>query len=343
MLKEAEERIKVNLKDIQPNPYRNFDLYPISEEKVRSLTNSIKETGFWGNIIGREKGGKIEIAYGHHRLEALKKIFPPTKEIDISVKDYSDEEMIKVMADENDEVYSCVPGAVDDAVKAARDFLLKHPDRARKILSSGDTEVKRVRVGAPVITKFLGGNWTENKVENALERIRLVESGIVDAASLYKFPTLTSAATFCKAVKEWKIDKERQSVLSDRIVKEGRYGERSMYEIVCDYNPLCREVKTEDAAYCEVQMRKVSGLIDNVKKELRAFMSGFGQVTILGGETSIQDISSITLDNFRRSIRELDMCINNVSKELERKQRNKDVKNTGAREGKTENGPRQLI
>lgn len=316
MRKETKESIRVKLKDIQPNPYRNFNLYPISEEKVRSLMNSIKETGFWGNIIGRKKSGKIEIAYGHHRLEALKKMNPPIEEIDISVKDFSDEEMIRIMAGENDEVYSCVPGAVDDAVKAARDFLDKNPDRAREILSSGGTEVKRVRVGAPMITKFLGGNWTENKVEKALERIRLVESGTVDAASLYKFPSLTAADTFCKAVKEWKIDKERQKVVSDRIVKEGRYGERSMYDIMWSRDPLTRKVKLEDAAYCEVQMRKVTGLIDNVKKELRAFMMGFGQVTILSGEASIQDISSITLDNFRRSIRELDMCINDVSKAL---------------------------
>ena len=62
-------------------------------------------------------------------------------------------------------------------------------------------------------------------------------------------------------------------------------------------------------------------------------MRGLGEVTILSGETSIQDISSITLDNFRRSIRELDMCINDVSKALERKQQNEDVKNSGAREG----------
>jgi len=70
------------LKDVKPNPFRRTEKYPLIAGKVEFLKTSIENTDFWENIIGREVDGKLEIAYGHHRLEALKALYPPTKEFD---------------------------------------------------------------------------------------------------------------------------------------------------------------------------------------------------------------------------------------------------------------------
>ena len=67
--------MKVRLKDLNPNPFRDIKNYPISEEKVQSLVNSIHQIGFWDNILARKTNGRIEIAYGHHRHLALQKHF----------------------------------------------------------------------------------------------------------------------------------------------------------------------------------------------------------------------------------------------------------------------------
>ena len=67
--------MKVKIKDLKPNPFRDMKNYPINQEKIQSLTNSINETGFWDNILARKNNGNIEIAYGHHRLVVLKKLF----------------------------------------------------------------------------------------------------------------------------------------------------------------------------------------------------------------------------------------------------------------------------
>ena len=37
-----------------------------------ALTSSIEKTGFWDNLVGRKMNGEIQIAYGHHRIEALR-------------------------------------------------------------------------------------------------------------------------------------------------------------------------------------------------------------------------------------------------------------------------------
>src|SRR5262245_56106950 len=98
--------MKIKLKDLEPNPFRNIKEYPIKKDKVKSLVKSINDTTFWDNIVVREsptKKGKYEVAYGHHRLMALQHIYGKNSrhEVDIPKRDLSDEMMLKIMANEN--------------------------------------------------------------------------------------------------------------------------------------------------------------------------------------------------------------------------------------------------
>jgi hypothetical protein len=66
----------IKFKDILPNPYRDLVRNPLNEETVENLRVSVRKTGFWNNVEVRkskEKPGKYELAYGHHRLEAAKR------------------------------------------------------------------------------------------------------------------------------------------------------------------------------------------------------------------------------------------------------------------------------
>ena len=49
--------MKIKIKDLTPNPFRDSEHYPIDQEKVESLKRSINKTGFWDNILAREKNG----------------------------------------------------------------------------------------------------------------------------------------------------------------------------------------------------------------------------------------------------------------------------------------------
>jgi chemotaxis protein histidine kinase CheA len=87
---------------IRPNPFRNSDRYPYRQDKIDALLESMKATGFWGNLVARRgPDGCPEIAYGHHRLEALRQAFPLDTEVELIERDLSDEDMIKMMAREN--------------------------------------------------------------------------------------------------------------------------------------------------------------------------------------------------------------------------------------------------
>ena len=93
--------MQVKLKNVKANPFRNIDGYPINRDKVEQLKKSIKSTDFWSNIVARESGRGIEIAYGHHRLAALREIYPESESFEFIVRDLDDAQMIKIMAHEN--------------------------------------------------------------------------------------------------------------------------------------------------------------------------------------------------------------------------------------------------
>jgi ParB-like chromosome segregation protein Spo0J len=49
----------------------------MQQEKIAALKESIGSTDFWDNLVARralDGHGGIEIAFGHHRLEALKEL-----------------------------------------------------------------------------------------------------------------------------------------------------------------------------------------------------------------------------------------------------------------------------
>jgi hypothetical protein len=65
---------------------------------------SMHDTEFWGNIVARPNGRGYQIAYGHHRLEVLKKRMR-WDTVPVIVKKLSNEQMLKMMSRENHDAY----------------------------------------------------------------------------------------------------------------------------------------------------------------------------------------------------------------------------------------------
>jgi hypothetical protein len=90
----------VNLRDLKPNPTRDFTVDPIDKKVVRQLQKSIEEDGFWGGVVCRKHNGDIEIAAGQHRVEAA--LAAEIEKADVFVgKDMDDAAMVRVYAREN--------------------------------------------------------------------------------------------------------------------------------------------------------------------------------------------------------------------------------------------------
>ena len=84
-------------------PYRDLVTYPWIETKIEALMRSIKEVGFWEGVIARKNGDKFQVAFGHHRLEAARRLKLTT--VPLVIRGISDKEMLQFMGRENGEDY----------------------------------------------------------------------------------------------------------------------------------------------------------------------------------------------------------------------------------------------
>jgi hypothetical protein len=110
--------VKLKLKDIKPNPFRNLVRYPIPREKIDFFLRSYDRITFLENIVVRKSGKEWQMAFGHARNAALLEMYGPDKQFDFIVREFTDAQMIRCMADENVDMYSGRVQAFLESVRA---------------------------------------------------------------------------------------------------------------------------------------------------------------------------------------------------------------------------------
>jgi hypothetical protein len=232
--------MKIKITDLVENPFRNIKHYPIAREKVKELKTSIRETSFWDNILIRPapKNGNYEVAYGHHRLIALRELLKEGQiknEVDLPCKDISDAVMVKIMANENLDSWKTTPVVIKETIKTIKDFL----DNALKSYTweSAEPQIRGLftekrfyleaatrSVGRGLIARFLGDNWTEDMVHDALKLLEDEKNKIVDKDAINMMPTLGDAVAFYETVKDLDIPLGEQKAMAQEAVEQEKQG-----------------------------------------------------------------------------------------------------------------------
>lgn len=248
--------MKVQIKDLKPNPFRDMKNYSIIPEKIESLTKSINQTGFWDNILARRNNGKIEIAYGHHRLVVLKKLFKPNDYVDIPIRKLDDPMMIRIMANENDESWGTNPKVIKETVKVVIQYLKNSyiinnitPEKGGHhfdafeglpLPKSGECEHSVI---AWQVSDWLGGNWSEQRIYLSLFRLGLIEGGKLDKEADELLPHEKAATRFAKATERIKGTTHRQQKRAAKRIIESEDFSKSGIESVL-FEEKFRDEKT---------------------------------------------------------------------------------------------------
>lgn len=199
--------MKFTLANVRANPFRNIEHYPYREDKVEALRESLRTTSFWDNIVGRlADDGGAEIAYGHHRLEALRREYGPAHEVELIIRELDDEHMLKIMARENMEEWGTSASiehetvrAVVEAYAAGKVELRKSSGRVDQlrhapsfILGDLGASHRPSAYTAATVAEFLA--WHEDKVKIALGALELIQLGRVSEAQFVGLTTTQARA-----------------------------------------------------------------------------------------------------------------------------------------------------
>jgi hypothetical protein len=136
------------------------------------------------------------------------------KQIEAPVRDLDDATMVRIMAEENIE-WNTSPAVINETVLAVKKFLDEElakcetwegfsSDKNIRTILVIDSEpafrkLKGAGIGRDTILKFLGGNWKQWMVQEALDTLK---DETIDREAVESMPTLSHAQTFKKEI-EW--------------------------------------------------------------------------------------------------------------------------------------------
>jgi len=268
------------IKDISANPFRHIDRYPIRRDKVAALKESLRTTGFWGNVVARLEDGKPQIAYGHHRLVALREEYGPDRKVDLIVRDLPDEAMLKIMARENMEEWGTSAAvehetvrAVVEAYAAGKIELPTPSPKSRQLryapsfvrdLASSSLEAKPYT--AREIAEFLGwmepGGEPQEKVHSALAALEFIEENTLTEADFDGLTTMQAKAVVEQARRA---QAEREAAARTQ-QREAEQAEREAREAERRRAAAEKEVQKQAAAAARAR--------DNAARERAAVQAG---------------------------------------------------------------------
>jgi flagellar biosynthesis GTPase FlhF len=263
------------IRDIQANPFRHIDRYPIREDKIAALRESLRTTGFWDNVVGRiGPDGRPQIAYGHHRREALRREYKPTDEVNLIIRDLPDDQMLKIMARENMEEWGSSAAVEHETVRAVVEAygegkiaLPKPTLRAAGVRYapsfSPDSFARAHESGytAQTVADFLG--WLEpsgkpqDKVHSALAALQFIEEGILRESDFAGLTTKQAEAVVeqarrAKAANEARAREQQQA--AERARKEAEAAEKQRAEA----EKQRREAEKEARAAKEAEQKRMA-------------------------------------------------------------------------------------
>jgi hypothetical protein len=140
--------VMVSISSIDANPMRKLKRYPYNKLRLANLEDSIGDVGFFEGVHARKVGNRYQLAFGHHRIEACRK--QGLKKVPLLVGSYSDEEMLKMLSRENDDVGEGRMEVFQEVWEAAMLFYKAELAKA--------PETKQTAF----LAKRLGGGWEQS-------------------------------------------------------------------------------------------------------------------------------------------------------------------------------------
>jgi len=283
--------MEIKVSNLKPNPFRNIDNFPIDREKVEALKTEIEKDDFWDNIVARKSGKKYEIVYGHHRLEALKEL--GWEKVDLPVKEKDDDQMLRGMINENLDIWQHGSAYILWSVRVVKEYLdgrfvscewgtsqefLKGLFDSKKAFDI----TKGMGAGEAIIKKYLGSNWSAEKIRHSLAILKHEE---IDRKAVIIFPKLNLAHAFFEALKENPgLPKDQHKPLAELVVKS--LGKNMTAKSVKEFaakkllgfhklsNPQPEKVKARASEKTVNNIRKLSEKLSSEIADLKTKSSG---------------------------------------------------------------------
>lgn len=308
--------MKIQIKYLEPNPFRDIANYPIDKERVEKLKGSIQRTQFWGGLVCRphpSKKNMYQLAFGHHRLQALIEL--GITEIVIKEVDYSDAQMLQAMADENREIGQHDIKILINTIQQVKYYLdgefkkyntweeFRSAKFSRPIMYTEPQfrSIKGKGVGRDTILIFLGEDWKAGEIEFALSNIEKIDEGRLDREALEQFDNRYQAQEFVKAVVFNKaVPKEKQREIAQKVVKEMKENKHGGRHIKSYVQEALNPKRGKADAFREAEI-----IIENITKTSKQLLKSVMKLKSYLKKMKVEELKGLKVFEAQEALQEL--------------------------------------
>lgn len=269
--------VKVKIKSLHPNPYKkHIKKGVLDEEAVQSIKANLGKLGLMGSIPVVFRSNKYYLVSHHHRTEALKREFGEDYAVEVDIKDYSNEDLLRGMVIENLTQRDLDYHEELDNLLLIRSYLIKNKikiksSRTVRGTSRTDADSSRIKIGSPSQISFWLDNGSEKVMKRAKIEDRLVVADKLDPELIKKISkvggnrggkdtvTVNQAEVLVRATSNYKEQVKLWKAMTKEV--KGR-----PHELMTDYNKASDDIKSKVLSG-EIALKDVK--IENFKEELR--------------------------------------------------------------------------
>jgi len=236
----------VNIADVDANPFRRLGDYPYVQRKIDALIKSISDVGLWEGVIARRSNNRVQIAFGHHRVEAARQ--SGLTEISMIIRDLDDDQMLGFMGRENMEDYNADFLTMLETWEAA----VGHNVTSRDV-SHGQV-IDTAKLLGWTQNRTGGGDQMNRTAEACNSAHALIEGGYVKRGDLHDM-TVNDAREILT----------RASANMKRLDAMGKQGGRPLAEIEKAKEQVAKAIKAtaDEARDGSVSKRDLRGRLDS--------------------------------------------------------------------------------
>ena len=120
--------MKVKLSELKSNPFKKqISNGKLNKEIIKKIKGNMKELGLMGSLPVFKKDNQYYLVAGHHRTQALKETYGKDFQVEVTVHNYSDENVLRGMVVENLTQRTDELVEVTENLNAVRGWLKKNP------------------------------------------------------------------------------------------------------------------------------------------------------------------------------------------------------------------------
>jgi len=258
--------MKIKISELNPNPFKKeINGGELKEDVIKKIQANIKELGLMGSIPIFKKDNKYYLIAGHHRVEALKRTFGKNYEVEVTLHNYSDENVLRGMIVENITQRSDELLEVTENLNAIRNHLANSTvELARDNFHKGE----RYQVGVIDIYKWLNKNGEVMSIGKISQYLKIYDN--LDRKLLEKTHNNLDKAekdvvNVREAIALSKLEKKEQAPMK-KLLDKADVSSDTKLKLVSEYNNASKEIK-EKVKKGDLDLKDIP--IENLKSEIK--------------------------------------------------------------------------